>query len=93
MCPYGTFFVLSSYGIIRTIYINLHATLNDVVFFLISFIMGRSKASNKHMKANERRMRLEGVVGGNKRTSIDIGYPFKGKAPYYVSNILATHLM
>jgi hypothetical protein len=37
-------------------------------------------------------MRSEGVEGGNRRTPVDIGDPFKGKAPYYVEKILATHL-
>jgi hypothetical protein len=37
-------------------------------------------------------MRAEGVDGGNKRTPVDIGDPFKGKAPYFVHKILATHL-
>jgi len=37
-------------------------------------------------------MRAEGVEGGNKRTPVKIGDSFKGKAPYFVSRILATHL-
>ena len=54
--------------------------------------MGRSKANNKEKTTNECRMRAEGVDGGNKRTPVDIGDLFKGKAPYFVSKILATHL-
>jgi hypothetical protein len=55
--------------------------------------MARSKADKKPKTANECRMRAKGVEGGNKRTPIDIGDPFKGKAPSFVSGILATHLM
>ena len=34
--------------------------------------MGRSKTSNKQKTSNECRMRDEGVVGGNKRTFVDM---------------------
>ncbi len=53
--------------------------------------MGRAKIT-KQKAANECRMRAEGVEGGNKRTPVDIGDPFKGKVPYHVLKILATHL-
>jgi len=55
--------------------------------------MGRSKTNTKQKTVNECRMRAEGVDGGNKKRPVDIGDPFKGKAPYFVSQILASHLM
>ena len=53
--------------------------------------MARSK-STKSKAANECRMKAEGAEDGNKRTPVDIGDPFKGKAPYFVSRIMATHM-
>ncbi len=55
--------------------------------------MGRSKTNTKQKTVNECRMRAKGVDGGNKRTPVDIGDLFKGKAPYFVHKIMATHLM
>jgi len=54
--------------------------------------MGRSRTNTKKKTVNECRMRAEGVDGENKTRQVDIGDPFKGKAPYFVSMILATHL-
>ena len=54
--------------------------------------MGSYKFRVKPKAANECRMKAEGIEGGNKRTPVDIGDPFKGKAPYHVAKILATHL-
>ena len=53
--------------------------------------MARSKSSKKAKATNECRMKAEGVEGGNRRTPLDIGDPFKRKAPYFVEKMPATH--